>query len=84
MTSRLPADLARADAGTRIEVRGASTSPAQLLLGNDAAASYALPAGTTSMILALSKIEIVNHFDFVNGRRRGQGDRLGFQREAAF
>ncbi len=66
MTSRLPADLARADAGTRIEVRGASTAPAELLLGNDVAAAYSLPAGTTSMILSLSKIEIVNHFDFVN------------------
>ncbi len=72
MASRLPADLARADAGTRIEVRGASTAPAQLLLGNDVAASYALPAGTTSMILSLSKIEIVNHFDFVNLAAEGQ------------
>lgn len=72
MASRLPADLARADVGTRIEVRGNSTSPAQLLLGNDAAASYALPAGTTSMILALSKIEIVNHFDFVNNDAEGK------------
>ena len=72
--SRMPADLARADAGTRIEVRGASTvtAPAQLLLGNDAAASYALPAGTTSMILLLSKIEIVNHFDFVNNDAEGK------------
>lgn len=72
MASRLPADLARADVGTRIEVRGASTSPAQLLLGNDATANYALPAGTTSMILALSKIEIVNHFDFVNNDAEGK------------
>ncbi len=72
MTSRLPADLARADAGTRIEVRGASTASAQVLLGNDAAANYALPAGTTSMILALSKIEIVNHFDFVNHDAEGK------------
>ncbi len=72
MTSRLPADLARADAGTRIEVRGASTASAQMLLGNDVAASYALPAGKTSMILSLSKIEIVNHFDFVNFAAEGQ------------
>ena len=72
MTSRLPADLARADAGTRIEVRGASAAPAQMLLGNDSSASYALPAGTTSMILSLSKIEIVNHFDFVNDAAEGK------------
>ncbi len=72
MTGRLPADLARADAGTRIEVRGASTASAQPLLGNDVAASYALPAGTTSMILSLSKIEIVNHFDFVNFASEGK------------
>ena len=72
MTSRLPADLARADAGTKIEVRGASAAPAQMLLGNDIAASYTLPAGTTSMILSLSKIEIVNHFDFVNFAAEGK------------
>ncbi len=72
MATRLPADLARADAGTRIEVRGASTASAQLLLGNDSTAAYALPAGTTSMILALSKIEIVNHFDFVTNDAEGK------------
>ena len=71
-TSRLPADLARADAGTRIEVRGPSAASAQGLLGNDPGTMYVLPSGTTSMILSLSKIEIVNHFDFVNLAAEGK------------
>ena len=69
---RLPADLARADRGTRLEVRGKMAEAAQVLIGKDATAGYTLPAGTTSMILALSKIEIINHFDFVTAGAAGK------------
>lgn len=70
--SRLSADLARADRGARLEVSGSNAEAAQVLLGKDSMAAYALPAGTTSMILALPKIEVVNHFDFVTGGAAGK------------
>ena len=65
--SRLSADLARADRGARLDARGSGAESAQVLIGKDPHAVYALSAGSTSMILSLPKIEIVNHFDFVNG-----------------
>ncbi len=70
--SRLPADLARADRGARLDVRGSGAESAQGLIGKDATAAYALPVGTTSMILALPRTEIVNHFDFVTGGAGGK------------
>ena len=70
--SRLSADLARSDRGAHLDVRGSGAEAAQVLIGKDASAVYSLPAGTTSMILALPKIEIVNHFDFVTGGAAGK------------
>ena len=70
--SRLAADLARADRGARLDVRGAGAESAQGLIGHDGKAAYSLSAGTTSMILSLPKIEIVNHFDFVTGGAAGK------------
>ncbi len=70
--SRPAADLARADHGVRLEVQGANADAAQVLIGKDATAAYALPTGTTSMILTLPKSEVVNHFDFVTGGAAGK------------
>ena len=70
--SRLPADLARSDRGAHLDVRGSGAEAAQVLIGKDAAAAYSLPVGATSMILALPRIEIVNHFDFVTGGAAGK------------
>ena len=70
--SRLSADLARSDRGAHLDVRGTGAEAAQVLIGQDATAAYSLPAGTTSMILTLPKIEIVNHFDFVTGGAAGK------------
>ena len=70
--SRLSADLARADRGARLDVRGAGAESAQALIGHDGQAAYSLAAGNTSMILSLPKIEIVNHFDFVTGGAAGK------------
>ena len=69
--SRLSADLARADRGAHLDVRGIGADAAQVLIGKDPHAAFPLPSGTTSMILSLPKIEIVNHFDFVNGGGSG-------------
>ena len=78
-TSRLPSDLARASAGTRLSVREPNHSAAQdenrsaqALIGEDARQTYPLASGKTSMILSLSKIEVVNHFDFVNAGAEGK------------
>ena len=75
---RLPSDLARSSNGTRLQVREPNATamdesrPAQVLIGEDARASYPLAAGKTSMILSLPKIEAVNHFDFVNAGAEGK------------
>ena len=45
---------------------------AQALLGEDSAQTYSLATGKTSMILSLSKIEVLNHFDFVNAGAEGK------------
>ncbi len=78
-TARLPSDLARASAGTRLQVREPNHAAAQdesragqSLIGEDATQAYALAAGKTSMVLSLAKIEVVNHFDFVNAGAEGK------------
>ena len=60
--------------GPRTESSAAQdeSRPAQALIGEDATQAYPLAAGTTSMILSLSKIEVVNHFDFVNAGAEGK------------
>ena len=45
---------------------------AQALIGEDSAQTYSLATGKTSMILSLSKIEVLNHFDFVNAGAEGK------------
>ena len=45
---------------------------AQVLIGDDAAASYALQAGATSLMLTLSKIQLLNHLSFVNQGAAGK------------
>ena len=77
-TGRLPSDLARASSGTQLQVRepnkaaATESASAQSLIGEDARQTYSLAAGKTSMILSLSKIEAVNHFDFVNAGAEGK------------
>ena len=69
-------DLARSSAGTQLQVRepGAQeeSRAAQVLIGDDATASYALGAGTTSMILTLDKIQLLNRLSFVNQGAEGR------------
>ena len=75
---RLPSDLARASAGAHLLVREPNKAAtdenrsAQALIGEDSAQTYALAPGKTSMILSLSKIEVLNHFDFVNAGAEGK------------
>ncbi len=75
---RLPSDLARASSGASLQVREPNKAAtddsrsAQVLLGEDSAQTYSLAAGKTSMILSLSKIEVLNHFDFVNAGAEGK------------
>lgn len=71
-SGRLPNDLARADRGTRLEVRGKTADGAQVLIGKDGTAGYTLPTGTTSILLTLTKTEIINHFDFVTAGVAGK------------
>ena len=69
-------DLARGSAGTQLQVRepGATeeSRAAQVLIGDDASASYTLGAGTTSMILTLDKIQLLNRLSFVNQGAEGR------------
>ncbi len=75
---RLPSDLARASTGAHLQVQEPNKAatdesrPAQALIGEDGAQTYSLAAGKTSMILSLSKIEVLNHFDFVNAGAEGK------------
>ena len=69
-------DLARSSAGTQLQVRepGATedSRAAQVLIGDDASASYTLGAGTTSMILTLDKIQLLNRLSFANQGAEGR------------
>ena len=75
-SSRPALDLARSSAGTQLEVRepGAQqeSRAAQVLIGDDATASYTLGAGTTSMILTLDKIQLLNRLSFMNQGAEGR------------
>ncbi len=71
--NQLPASLARASLGTKIQVHGAgSKADARLLIGDDAARDFNLVAGTTSFVLSLSKIEMLSHFSFTNNGAEGK------------
>ena len=69
-------DLARSSTGTQLMVRepGATeeSRAAQALIGDDASASYTLGAGTTSMILTLDKIQLLNRLSFANQGAEGR------------
>ena len=73
----LPINLARGDLGARLEVRAPKVKStekktpeenqsAQALISDDAALTYPLLPGTTTVIVILSKIEVLNHFNFIN------------------
>ena len=72
--SRLQAGLARTTLGTTIQAYGAAAgkADAHVLINDDASRDYSLPAGTTSFILSLSKVEVLNHFNFVNNDAEGK------------
>jgi hypothetical protein len=66
-------NLARLANGARLEVQ----APGKLALGDDAVASnallrdddplgYALPPGSTTLVVSLPKIEVLNRFNFLN------------------
>jgi hypothetical protein len=74
---QIPINLARGDLGSRLVVRapkGKDTEKktleenesAQALVSDDAALTYPLLPGKTSLIFILSKIQVLNHFNFVN------------------
>ncbi len=71
---RLPLSLARASLGSQIEVHGATSSKAdaRVLISGDASHDFSLSAGTTSFVLSLSKIEVLNHFTFANDGAEGK------------
>ena len=71
--SRLQAGLARATLGTTIQAHGpaGAKTDAAVLIGDDASRDYSLPAGTTSFVLSLSKVEVLNHFNFANNDAEG-------------
>jgi hypothetical protein len=73
----LPINLARGDLGTRLEARApkvknpesstiVENASAQALISDDAALTYPLLPGKTSLIVTLSKIQVLNHFNFIN------------------
>ena len=81
-------NLARASQGAQLEITGAAkpanaTLAAASLLRDDDPIGYALPAGQTSMILALPKTDVLQPLQFSQPHRERQGDRVCFRREAA-
>ncbi len=71
--SRLQAGLARTSLGTTIQAHGpaGAKTDAAGLIGDDASRDYSLPAGKTSFVLSLSKVEVLNHFNFANTDAEG-------------
>jgi hypothetical protein len=77
VANTLPINLARGDLGTRLEARAPKmknpekstieeNGSAQALISDDAALTYPLLPGKTSLILTLSKIQVLNRFNFIN------------------
>jgi hypothetical protein len=68
-----PENVARRDLGAKLESTGTGVdSRAEALLSGDPTATYSLPAGTTTLLVALSKIENVDSVAFVNAGAKGQ------------
>ena len=65
-----PENLARRDLGAKLETNGDSN--AEALLSGEPTASYSLPAGTTTLLVALPKIENIDSLAFVNAGAKGQ------------
>ena len=70
-----PENLARHHLGARVEAAGNSKTDLQTanaaLLSGDPTAAYALPAGKTTLVVALSKIENVDRISFANQGAQG-------------
>ena len=64
-----PENVARRHLGAKLET---GDSKAEALLSGDPTATYALPAGTTTLLFALSKIENVDSLAFLNAGAKGQ------------
>ena len=71
--SAYPENLARRHLGARVESTSASgdTSAAAALLSGDPTARYSLPAGSSSLLIALPKIENVDSISFTNSGAKG-------------
>lgn len=73
-----PENLARHHLGAQVEVTphanatGEQKAAESTLLSGDPAASYGLPAGTTTMLVSLAKIENVESISFLNKGAKGQ------------
>jgi len=74
-TTAYPENLARHQLGARLEAVNSkpvdAKSPEARLLSNDPIASYPVPAGTTTLLVALPKIENVGSISFVNKGVKG-------------
>ena len=70
--SHVPVSLARASLGTQIHVHGAAKADAKVLIGDDASRDFDLPAGSTSFVLTLSKVEVLNYFSFSDNGAEGK------------
>ncbi len=72
--SRLQAGLARTTLGTTIQASVAvgSKADARVLINDDASRDFSLPAGTTSFVVSLAKVEVLNHFNFVDNDAEGK------------
>ncbi|MDQ6656301.1 MAG: hypothetical protein M3Y80_10870 [Verrucomicrobiota bacterium] len=69
-----PENLARQQFGATVETldaKAADASAATALLSGDPTASYAVPTGTTTLLVALSKIENVGSISLVNQGAKG-------------
>ncbi len=72
-------NLARLVAGAQLQVQApgaaaptTNTTAANALLRDDDPLGYALSPGTTSLVVALPKIEVLNRFNFLNLTARGK------------
>jgi hypothetical protein len=74
-TPTFPENLARLHLGAQMETLAAGTEKADdkasALLTGDPAASYALPAGTTTLLVALPQIENIGSIAFLNDGAKG-------------
>ena len=66
-----PENLARRHLGAKLET-ASGDAKAEALLSGDPTATYSLPAGTTTLTVALPKIENVESLAFLNAGAKGQ------------